>query len=195
MTRGARFLAAVCLAAILVALYLRGFMNRPAAQPSPRAPGHIRIATWNAGWLLDEVRENRCRAMTKVIESLDADVLALQEVESKYAARKVLPKGYEVAMVDDPQEDQELAVAYKSGIKLLRPPKLLFQDSRFDYAFPSRRNAIEAALSLPGGEEVVFIGDQVIAKVSFKIDVFGNMELQVSITYRLQGIVKSIPVF
>ncbi len=68
------------------------------SEPLPRTPGAIRIATYNLLNLFDHkdnpefggriddillaVRHSRGKALAKVIKSIDADILALQEVES-----------------------------------------------------------------------------------------------------------------
>jgi endonuclease/exonuclease/phosphatase family metal-dependent hydrolase len=117
----------------------------------PVGADEYRIASWNAGWLLEDAGEDRCRAMTKVIQELDPDILAVQEVESVEALKKVIPKEYRIAMRDDPLEDQELAVAYRQPFKLLRGPRLLYPESKYDGAFPSRRNALEVSLQNADG--------------------------------------------
>ena len=123
----------------------------------PPTADEFRVATWNTGWLLEEVREDRCRQMTRVIERLKPHVLALQEVESKMAVRKILPVNYKVAMADDPKEDQELALAFAPEFRLLHEHKVLFPEARHDDAFPSRRNALQVTLKTPSDEEIVFI--------------------------------------
>lgn len=73
------------------------------SEPRPKTPGAIRLATYNVLNLFDHeddaslsgefddaglgTSEDRCRNMAAAIEALDADVIALQEVESLEALR------------------------------------------------------------------------------------------------------------
>lgn len=102
----------------------RGILNDSVQEPSRRAPGDLRIATWNLEWLIApeafrglakdcvprdasagarerfipcDVAENLerstadFRALAKYAALLDADVVALQEVDGPAAARRVFP--------------------------------------------------------------------------------------------------------
>lgn len=99
-------------------------LDEPGRAPPPRAPGELRIATWNLEWLLapesfrglarncvprnaspgprqrfipcdvaDEHERSAAdfRALAKYAAILDADVVALQEVDGPAAARRVFP--------------------------------------------------------------------------------------------------------
>jgi endonuclease/exonuclease/phosphatase family metal-dependent hydrolase len=132
-------------------------MLSPNGAPASAAEGTLRIATWNTGWLLDDTSEERYRNIRKVIERLHPDVLAVQEVESRGALSRALPSGYEIAMADDPKEDQELAVAIKEPVEFDGEAKILFASRRYDYAFPSRRNVLEVPIRLSGERIYIYV--------------------------------------
>ena len=153
MGRGTRVFIVICLVVAVGALALRKLQDGTQALP-PNQPGVYRLATWNFGWLLDETGEDRIRNIRSVIESLAPDVLAAQEIESKSSFKRALPGGYQVAIADDPKEDQELGVAVRSPFKLVGKHKVLFTSPKHDYAFPGRRNVLEVPMLAPDGTEI-----------------------------------------
>ncbi|MDQ2985635.1 MAG: endonuclease/exonuclease/phosphatase family protein [Armatimonadota bacterium] len=157
MGRGLRAFAALCVLAVLAAIAIQRFLARDAGETAPPATGTFRIATWNLGWLLEATKPDRLKNMRRVVESLGPHILAAQEVESKVALTGILPPGYTIAMADDPEEDQELAVAFKAPFKLAGKPRILFTKPSQDSAFPGRRNVLEVGLRSPSGEVVQVI--------------------------------------
>ena len=153
MGRGVRIFVLICLVVTLAALALRKLQEESKTLP-PTEAGVYRLATWNIGWLLDETGEERISNIRAVIEGLSPDVLAVQEIESKAALLRALPGGYDVAIADDPREDQELAVAVRSPFKLVGKHKVLFASPQHDYAFPGRRNVLEVPILAPDGTEI-----------------------------------------
>ena len=149
MGRGLRAFVVLCVIVAACAIAIRRWLS-PAADYSPPAEGRYRIATYNLGWLLDESSEARYRNLVTVIESIEPHILAVQEVESKEAFLRVLPQGYEVAIADDPLEDQELGLAVRAPFRI-RSHKVLFASRRYDYAFPGRRNVLEVEVDSPSG--------------------------------------------
>jgi endonuclease/exonuclease/phosphatase family metal-dependent hydrolase len=121
--------------------------------PAPDA-GSIRVVTWNMGWLLEATSEERLRNIRSVVDSLQPHILALQEVESREALLRALPPDFQIAMADDPLEDQELAIAVRKPATISSKAQMLFTDAKHDYAFPSRRNLLRIQVRVPGGQEV-----------------------------------------
>ena len=150
MGRGVRTFLVLCVVVAVAAMVARKFFSASAA-PAPPSKGEYRIATYNLGWLLDDSSETRYRNIAKVVDSLRVDILAVQEVESKQALLRILPSGYEVAIADDPQEDQELGLAVRAPFRVL-DFEVLFSNRRYDYAFPGRRNVLAVEIATPSGE-------------------------------------------
>lgn len=156
MPRATRVFLAFCVIAAIVAFAVRQALNGRAAIAKPEA-GTIRIATWNLCWLLEETSPARLRKMRSVITSLQADVIAMQEVESRSILRSLLPPDYSIAMIDDPKEDQELAVAVRKPSSFAGEPEMLFAGAQFDYAFPARRNVLRVRVNSPQDELVLYV--------------------------------------
>jgi endonuclease/exonuclease/phosphatase family metal-dependent hydrolase len=152
VSKGAKTAIALCVALAVIAFAAKSFLAT-GATPNPPADGEYRIATYNLGWLLDESSEARYRSLATVVESLRPDLLAVQEVESREALMRVLPNGYEVAIADDPKEDQELGFAVRSPFRIL-DYEVLFASRRYDYAFPGRRNVLAVEVATPSGETI-----------------------------------------
>lgn len=155
VSRNLAAIAAALIAVALAAYGVRVWLGRGAETPPP-VEGTYRIASWNLGWMLEEVGEARCARVRSVVEQLSPHVLAIQEVESKAAALRVLPTGYEVTMIDDPREEQELALAVRKPFRLVGEAEMHYAESRHDDAFPSRRNTISVLVDGPGGERFRF---------------------------------------
>ena len=152
VSKGAKTAIALCVVVAVIAFAAKSYLAT-GATPTQPAEGEYRVATYNLGWLLDESSEARYRSLSKVVESLQPDVLAVQEVESKQALLRILPSGYEVAIADDPKEDQELGLAVRSPFRIL-DHEVLFANRRYDYAFPGRRNVLAVEIAAPSGETI-----------------------------------------
>jgi len=153
MGRPIRVFIALCVLVALAAMAVRKILEGNAGVVAPPESGSIRVATWNMCWLLEATGGDRIRKVKSVVQSLQPDVLAMQEVESRKALRRVLSSEYEIAMADDPREDQELALAVRKPVVIVGS-KLLFADSKHNYAFPSRRNLLRVQLRTPDGGEI-----------------------------------------
>lgn len=148
MSRSTRVFVVLCVLAALAAMGVRRLLEGTAGvTPVPEA-GTIRVATWNIGWLLEGTGEERLRNVKSVVESLRPHILAVQEVESRVALRQALPPDYEIAMADDPLEDQELALAVRKPAVIVGKAEMLFADAKHDYAFPSRRNLLKVRVKI-----------------------------------------------
>lgn len=75
----------------------------------------IKIATYNIYFLDDGISQERRSNLQQVINKLDADIIGFQEINSPAALKNILPSEYTIAMIDDPGQVQELALA-------VRPP-------------------------------------------------------------------------
>lgn len=132
---------------VLAALLMSGCMSpAPSAPPSAR-PTTLKIASWNLEHLAERDGEG-CRPRTEAdyaalrghSESLDADVIAFQEVESVAAARRVFdPARYDVVISARPASarggscygspgqsirHQAVGFAIRKGVRWTRNPDL-----------------------------------------------------------------------
>lgn len=119
------------------------------AAAATRLPATVRLATWNLEWLMTpettlqirvrcqqgQARQLPCdvaqgrprseadyRALAREARKLDADVIALQEVEGEKAARRVFP-GYEFCMTGR-RDLQNVGFAVRRGVPFRCEPDL-----------------------------------------------------------------------
>ncbi len=110
--------------------------------PSRVSEKSLKIATYNIYFLDGGISEARRQHLRQVLAELDADVIAFQEINDPAALRNILPDGYAVAMIDDPNEVQELALAVRAPLRI-RGYRYAFPDSSYDDAFPRSRDLLQ----------------------------------------------------
>ncbi|MCH8274071.1 MAG: endonuclease/exonuclease/phosphatase family protein [Armatimonadetes bacterium] len=139
---------------LAVATFLFLQFRCSAEEPVPPKEG-LRVATYNIEWLSQGTSLERIANLKSVIKRLDADVIALQEIESRKALQQVFDSQWELGIMDDPSERQELAIAVKKPLHI-ETVSLLFTDSSLDDAFPDARDVLRAVVSTPQGTDLVF---------------------------------------
>lgn len=128
----------------------------------------LEVATWNIGWLTSRAAEinkgiadenrriyQRMEAdfalLRAYVEELDADVIALQEIDSIEAAQKVFPpQEYSIILTDEP-DYQRPGFAIRKGLRHTRNPDLEELDLLPDRERSLRRGA-DITVHLPGGD-------------------------------------------
>ena len=105
----------------------------------------IKVATYNIYFLDDGISVERKANLRKVIELLDADIIGFQEIKDPAALKNILPPNYQVAMIDDSSEVQELAIAVRSPLKV-RSVRYVFPDTDVDNAFPRKRDLLQGTI-------------------------------------------------
>lgn len=116
----------------------------------------IRFATYNIQWLHDKITKEREDNIRSVIKNLNADVIALQEIQGRKALERIFDKEWSLGIIDIPNESQELAIAVKKPLKLVGEPRLVFPGASLDYAFPGERDVLEAMVETENGFRIAF---------------------------------------
>lgn len=96
---------------------------------SPRARGELKIATWNLEWLHRETSAGpvpRSAAdyarLRRYARALDADVIALQEVDGAEAAARVFDPQHYAFHVSTGSDRQRTGFAYRRSLEVMRHP-------------------------------------------------------------------------
>lgn len=109
-------------------------------------PSEIKVATYNIYWLDDGISDARRERLQQVIQELDADIIGFQEIQSRSALENILPDEYEIGILDDKDELQELAVAVRKPFEIASL-KMVFPEEVHDKSFPRKRDLLEAQVS------------------------------------------------
>ena len=130
---------------------------------APASARDLKVATWNIEWatlrpagdpsLPDDVRpktEADLALLRGYADRLDADVVALQEVDGPaVAARIFAPDRYALLFIDE-DVVQRVGLAVRRGIAVTRNPDLASLDL-YPQARHPLRNGLDVTLDLPGG--------------------------------------------
>ena len=119
-------------------------------------PAEIKVATYNIYWLDDGISDARKQRLQTVIRELDADIIGFQEIQTKSALENILPDNYTVAMLDDPEELQELAVAVREPYEVT-DIKMVFPEEVNDLAFPRNRDVLQLYVEGYGRRLIVLV--------------------------------------
>lgn len=115
----------------------------------------LKIATYNIYFLDAGISPERKANLQTVIQELDADVIGFEEIDNPAALKNILPENYAIAMIDDPQQVQEVALAVRSPLQI-DSYKYVFPDTAYDDAFPRTRDLLQVNVTAYG-EEFVFL--------------------------------------
>jgi endonuclease/exonuclease/phosphatase family metal-dependent hydrolase len=116
----------------------------------------LKIATYNIYFLDDGISQERKYNLQAVIQDLDADVIGFQEINNQSALLNILPQNYALAMIDDPNEVQEVALAVQKPFKIVSS-KYVFPDTAYDDAFPRSRNLLQVDVQAYGKEFTILV--------------------------------------
>jgi endonuclease/exonuclease/phosphatase family metal-dependent hydrolase len=112
----------------------RGAGPDPVPAPAAdRRPGELTLATWNLSWLhrspgsgVVKRSEADYRRLAGYARRLDADIVALQEVDGEEAARRLFdPAAYAFHFADDPGNRQNVGFAWRRGLQVDPMPDLI----------------------------------------------------------------------
>lgn len=124
------------------------------------ATGTLRIATYNIQHFKSDATQqgDRVEKLKKLVEKLDADVIALQEIADRAATNLIFPpEKWDVVIDDDSADTQDLAVAIRKPLKAAGVKENLdaddnnffFAGSQFEHEFPNRRDALAVEVVNP----------------------------------------------
>ena len=133
------------------------------------APAHaelLKISTWNLNWLTTRTHADarlpadvHTRApgdfdrLAAYAAKLDADIVALQEVDGLEAAARIFdPARYTILTIDEPVT-QRVGLAVRRGIAVKLNPEYTALDVEPAARFPLR-DGLDATLTLPGGHDL-----------------------------------------
>ncbi len=117
---------------------------------------YIKIATYNIYFLDDGISQERKSNLQAVITNLNADVIGFQEINNPAALKNILPENYEIAMIDDPSEVQETALAVRPPFKI-KSYQYVFPDQIYDDAFPRKRDLLQVTVEGYDSEFYFFV--------------------------------------
>lgn len=116
----------------------------------------FKIATYNIYFLDDGISAERKQHLQSVINLLDADIIGFQEIASPAALENILPESYQIAMLNVPEEVQEVACAVRWPFRITSYG-YVFPDTSFDDAFPRKRDLLQVFVQGFGYEFVVLV--------------------------------------
>ncbi|MFQ6113983.1 MAG: endonuclease/exonuclease/phosphatase family protein [bacterium] len=115
----------------------------------------FKIATYDIFFLDDGISTERKNNLQKVIKELGADVIGFQEIDNPEALRNILNENYDIAMIDDPEEVLELALAVRPPFRI-KSYNSVFPESAYDAGFPRKRDLLQVVVD-GYGKEFVFL--------------------------------------
>ncbi len=127
--------------------------DAPPVEEPLAASDSLRVASWNAEWMGEETTAEEWRTKQAVFAELNADVVALQEIQDRAAAQRLAGPEYAIAIAELAGEDQELAFAIRRPLKF-KDNRLIFPESSHESAFPGGRDALWITVESAEGEAI-----------------------------------------
>jgi len=120
----------------------------------PAAPARLRLATWNVAWLdraegAGHVRRSAAdyERLRRYAAGLDADVVALQEIDGPGAARRLFDSAaWDLHLTGDVENPQRTGFVFRRGLRVTRNPDLV------ELALGRRRRGADMTVHLAGGD-------------------------------------------
>jgi endonuclease/exonuclease/phosphatase family metal-dependent hydrolase len=150
------------LSSALFALFLSVFLVGVAQAQEP-----LRVATYNIRFLdADKLSSegDRRDKLRQVIERLEADIIGLQEIKDRRALETIFPPTEWLLVIDDESGDeQDLAVAVRRPLRVVRPASLNADDADFLFSgadetfFPNRRDVLSVEVAVSDTETLTVL--------------------------------------
>lgn len=122
---------------------------------APRRAETMRVAAYNIEWFSEDANPGRVENLKSVVANLRADVISLEEVQSRKALAQIFGDEWEIGIADLPEEDQEEAIAVRKPHRLVSS-ELVFRDKGLDFGFPGGRDVLRSVVETSGGARLVF---------------------------------------
>lgn len=116
----------------------------------------VKIATYNIAFLDNGISAQRKANLRAVLQKLDADIIAFQEINNPAALKNILDEKYRIAMIDDPAESQELALAVRPPFEIISS-RYVFPEEQYDDPFPRSRNLLQVEVAGEGRQFVFLV--------------------------------------
>ncbi|WP_046867618.1 endonuclease/exonuclease/phosphatase family protein [Microvirga massiliensis] len=127
----------------------------------------LRIATYNIRFLNADtlaVEDDRHDKLKQVIEWLEADIIGLQEIKDRAALEALFPPAeWSLVIVDESPDEQDLAVAVRRPLRVMRPADLNADDEDFLFSgveetfFPNRRDVLSVEVAASEAETLTIL--------------------------------------
>lgn len=115
----------------------------------------FKVATYNIGWWPENANPERIKNVKSVIANLKAEVIGLEEIQSKASLTQIFGDEWQIGIADEPGEYQEVAIAVKKPNKLVSS-ELIFKSESLDFAFPGKRDVLRSVVETKEGKTLVF---------------------------------------
>lgn len=115
----------------------------------------VTVATYNLEWFNESANPERITRIKKVVSDFSPQILALQEIQSRKALQPLFDSEWDLAIMDDETEFQEVALAVKKPYKI-EDYTMLFKGSALDVAFPGGRDVLRVIVKAPDNTNLVF---------------------------------------
>lgn len=140
------------LAAIAVFAVLRSTRD---VQIAALEKAGLRVMTWNIAWFAEDSNAERLSNIRAVMNRVQPDIIALQEIQSRKALEQLFGDDWEIAIADRPNERQEVALVTRKPLRIIGY-ELIFEGRQFDDAFPGSRDVLRAVVETPAGNQISF---------------------------------------
>lgn len=115
-------------------------------------PTTIRFMTYNLEWFGEGAAPERIGRIKGVLDATTPDVVGLQEIQSLAALEQVFGEEWTLHGQDEPDEEQDLALAVRKPFRVEAAGNL-FRAPELDFAFPGKRDVLQAIVVAPSGEK------------------------------------------
>lgn len=131
-----------------------------------QAQQQVRIATYNIKFLKASISDARAASIRHVIETLDADIIGLQEIADRAALQRVFdPAAWDIIIDDDSGDAQDVALVVRRPLRVLGMSSdldaddehFLFSGPENESSFPNRRDLLCVQVEIPGEVQPLFV--------------------------------------
>lgn len=141
-------------AGLLAFSAIAGGLGQSGGAVRAKQADYTRVMTYNIQWFHARAGDQRVANIRAILDKVQPDIVGVQEVEGRAAMGRLFGSEWQVGMLDDPGEFQELGIAVRRPYRL-ESFGMLFTGEALNYAFPGKRDALRAVVRTPGGETLV----------------------------------------